>query len=220
MSRASGTRRGSAVRMPGTSFHSTTRRAPSARARSVAVRSEPPRPSVVTLPSGRPADEAGHDRRSCRRVEQRPQHAASRQRVSSRRDWARRRRAGRRWRRSPCASTYAARRRARVERRGQDRRRHALAARHEHVARARREVAEHADRAAQLAVLARRRVDRREQRVVAPGPAGRSARATSRCRRRNTAAARRRRRRSSRDVAAARAVEQQVGDAGRAPTRR
>ena len=38
--------------MPGTSFHSTTRRALSARARSVAVRSVPPRPSVARLPSG------------------------------------------------------------------------------------------------------------------------------------------------------------------------
>ena len=38
--------------MPGTSFQSTTRRAPSARASSVAVRSEPPRPRVVMLPSG------------------------------------------------------------------------------------------------------------------------------------------------------------------------
>ncbi len=38
--------------MPGTSFQSTTRFAPSARASSVAVRSDPPRPSVVTLPSG------------------------------------------------------------------------------------------------------------------------------------------------------------------------
>ncbi len=52
MSRASVTRRGSAVRIPGTSFHSTTRRAPSARESSVAVRSVPPRPSVVMLPSG------------------------------------------------------------------------------------------------------------------------------------------------------------------------
>ena len=38
--------------MPGTSFHSTTRRAPSTRASSVAVRSEPPRPRVVMLSSG------------------------------------------------------------------------------------------------------------------------------------------------------------------------
>ena len=45
--------RGSAVRMPGTSFHSTTRAAPSARASSVAVRSEPPRPSVVRRAVGR-----------------------------------------------------------------------------------------------------------------------------------------------------------------------
>ena len=38
--------------MPGTSFHNTTRLALSARARSVADRSVPPRPMVVTLPSG------------------------------------------------------------------------------------------------------------------------------------------------------------------------
>ena len=50
--RASGTARGSAVRMPATSFQRTTRMAPSARASSVAVRSVPPRPSVVTPPSG------------------------------------------------------------------------------------------------------------------------------------------------------------------------
>ena len=37
---------------PGTSFHSDTARALSARASSVAERSEPPRPSVVTAPSG------------------------------------------------------------------------------------------------------------------------------------------------------------------------
>lgn len=52
MRRASGTWRGSAVRMPGTSFQSTARFALSARAMSVAVRSEPPRPRVATLPSG------------------------------------------------------------------------------------------------------------------------------------------------------------------------
>ena len=52
MTRASGTTRGSAVSRPGTSFQSDTRVAPSARARSVAVRSEPPRPSVATWPSG------------------------------------------------------------------------------------------------------------------------------------------------------------------------
>ena len=44
--------RGSAVNRPGTSFHSDTSRAPSTRASSVAVRSEPPRPSVATWPSG------------------------------------------------------------------------------------------------------------------------------------------------------------------------
>ena len=38
--------------MPGTSFHSITWRAPSDRASTVAVRSVPPRPSVVMLPSG------------------------------------------------------------------------------------------------------------------------------------------------------------------------
>ncbi len=44
--------RGSAVSRPGTSFQSDTSRAPSTRARSVAVRSEPPRPRVATWPSG------------------------------------------------------------------------------------------------------------------------------------------------------------------------
>ena len=39
------------MRIPGTSFHSDTTSAPRARASSVAVRSEPPRPSVATLPS-------------------------------------------------------------------------------------------------------------------------------------------------------------------------
>ncbi len=52
MTRASGTTRGSAVSSPGTSFQSETREAPSPRASSVAVRSEPPRPSVATSPSG------------------------------------------------------------------------------------------------------------------------------------------------------------------------
>ena len=72
MTRASGTTRGSAVSRPGTSFHSDTSRAPSARPSSVAVRSEPPRPSVATArsPVAAPrvvldvgaADETGHDR--------------------------------------------------------------------------------------------------------------------------------------------------------------
>ena len=48
--------------MPGTSFHSYTRLAPIACARSVAVRSDPPRPSVVTLPSGALPDEPRNDR--------------------------------------------------------------------------------------------------------------------------------------------------------------
>src|SRR2546421_3928953 len=52
MTRASGTMRGSAVSTPGTSFQRETSRAPSARASSVAVRSEPPRPSVTACPSG------------------------------------------------------------------------------------------------------------------------------------------------------------------------
>ena len=52
MTRAPGTSRGSAVRMPVTSFQSTTSAADSERARSVAVRSVPPRPSVATDPSG------------------------------------------------------------------------------------------------------------------------------------------------------------------------
>ena len=52
MSRASGTIRGSAVRIPGTSFHKTACFAPSTRASSVAVKSDPPRPIVVTDPSG------------------------------------------------------------------------------------------------------------------------------------------------------------------------
>jgi hypothetical protein len=52
MSRASATMRGAAVRIPGTSFQSTTRGAPRARPSSVAVRSDPPRPSVAMLPSG------------------------------------------------------------------------------------------------------------------------------------------------------------------------
>ena len=52
MTRASGTTRGSAVSRPGTSFQSETRFAPSARPSRVAVRSEPPRPSVASSPSG------------------------------------------------------------------------------------------------------------------------------------------------------------------------
>ena len=54
--------------------------APSARASSVAVRSDPPRPSVVTLPSGATADESGHDRRQASRQErpQRPSCTPSR----------------------------------------------------------------------------------------------------------------------------------------------
>ena len=44
--------RGSAVRIPFTSFQRTTREAPSVRARRVAVRSVPPRPRVVSVPSG------------------------------------------------------------------------------------------------------------------------------------------------------------------------
>ena len=65
--------------MPGTSFHSTTRRAPSARASSVAVRSDPPRPSVVDAAVGRAADEAGHHRRSCRAASSGPQPRRARQ---------------------------------------------------------------------------------------------------------------------------------------------
>ena len=48
ITRASGTTRGSAVSRPGTSFHSVTRLAPSARPSRVAVRSVPPRPSVTS----------------------------------------------------------------------------------------------------------------------------------------------------------------------------
>ena len=51
---------------------------------------------------------------------------------------------------------------------GEDRRRHALAARDEQVARAWREVPEHADRDAQLAVLARGGVDGAPEDGVAP----------------------------------------------------
>ena len=53
--------------MPGTSFHSTTARAPSARASSVAVRSDAAAAERRDAAVGRAADEAGHDRRSCRR---------------------------------------------------------------------------------------------------------------------------------------------------------
>ena len=74
MTRASGTTRGSAVRSPGTSFQSETREAPSPRASSVAVRSEPPRPERGHLAVGRGADEAGHDRDDAAR-EQRQQRA-------------------------------------------------------------------------------------------------------------------------------------------------
>src|ERR1700693_6403025 len=52
MTRASFTTRGSAVRIPGTSFQRKTARAERARARSAAVRSDPPRPRVATRPSG------------------------------------------------------------------------------------------------------------------------------------------------------------------------
>ncbi len=52
MRRVSGTSFGSDVRMPGTSFQSVTIGALKARPSSVAVRSEPPRPSVATPPSG------------------------------------------------------------------------------------------------------------------------------------------------------------------------
>ena len=48
---------------------------------------------------------------------------------------------------------------------GEDGGRHPLAAGDEHVAGARRQVPEHADRAAQIAVFARRRIDPREQRA-------------------------------------------------------
>ena len=88
MTRASGTTRGSAVSRPGTSFHSDTSRAPSARPSSVAVRSEPPRPSVATARSSvdaaavvldaRAADEPGDDRDLARR-DQRLQPLARRQ---------------------------------------------------------------------------------------------------------------------------------------------
>ena len=61
--RASGTAFGSAVRIPATSFQRTALEAPRTRTSSVAVRSEPPRPSVATLPSGASSDEAGHDGR-------------------------------------------------------------------------------------------------------------------------------------------------------------
>ena len=66
MTRASGTTRGSAVSSPGTSFQSETRAAPSARASSVAVRSEPPRPRVATSPSGVAPMKPGHDRDDAR----------------------------------------------------------------------------------------------------------------------------------------------------------
>lgn len=51
---ACGTMRGSADRMPSTSFQTHTSGTPSARPTTVAVRSDPPRPSVVMAPVLRP----------------------------------------------------------------------------------------------------------------------------------------------------------------------
>ena len=120
--------------MPRTSFHSTTVRAPIGAASSVAVRSDPPRPSVVGLPSGAwpmkpgttgvvPAASSGRSARRARRP------------VSGRLGAA-----------PPCwlsvatisaASTYCAPSALR-QHRGEQRGRHALAAGHQDVAGARR----------------------------------------------------------------------------------
>ena len=63
---------------------------------------------------------------------------------------------------------------------GQDGGRHPLAAGHEHVARARRQVSEHGDGAAEIAVLARRRIESGEQRAARRRRAGSTALAISR----------------------------------------
>ena len=163
MSLASGTSRGSAVRMPGTSFHRTTRRAPRGGASIVAVRSEPPRPSVIDAAVGGRADEAGHDRGDPRR-EQRPEAAAR-----------------------PPASFREVRRRAPVlavghddvrgvdvhglapgagDRGGEDGGRHAFPPGEQHVARARGEMPEHGNGTAEIAILAGRGIDAGEQRAA------------------------------------------------------
>ena len=185
--RASGTRRGSAVRIPGTSFHSTTRRAPSERREQRRRRDRIRRVRASsTLPSGAASDEAGHDRRWCR-----PRAAAA----AARR--ARRAGLGEIGAALPCWPSVTTnsvgvdvRRAAPAarDRRGQDRGRHPFAARDEQVARAWLEVAEHAP--PPRTGRGTRAPRRRSRRAAAPRgrPAGTSALATWRCRRRKTAA--------------------------------
>ena len=186
MSRASVTRRGSAVRIPGTSFHSTTRRAPSARERSVAVRSDPPRPSVVTLPSGARPMKPGTTAIV-------PAFGSPCKRRRTRRAVAARLGAALPWCPSvatiSAASTYAARRCARVS----------AAATIDAAMRSPRETSRSLARGARCPstpiAMHSSRYSRAAPSIVASsrrraGPAGMSARATSRCRRRKTAAAR------------------------------
>ena len=146
--------------MPGTSFHRTTRLAPRARPSRVAVRSDPPRPSVATLPSGAcpmkpgttgtvPCATDGFSRRlaSVRRV--RDERRRSAVDVVGADD-------------VPCVDELRATT-CRRDGSGQHRGRQFLAAAHHRVAGPRLEVAQHADGPAQFLELRRGAVDLGEQ---------------------------------------------------------